>query len=215
MSRLWLDVEAVRQLCPSRQFFKDHAWSIGLGMAALALWAAYPILTIPVFGIALPLGAGWLLVRSMMEDRQLASERARMESATIGALRRAIEEKTIVSLPVRTRDRIVDTPVRITRVDERGVDATDPNRRISTLYSWSRIDIEKLYRSLEAPSIEPNIPESSLAADDKNVVVGWFGAVKRRSDRVAPETSERGIFGAAANFVKSLRGNRSSISGSD
>ena len=72
MLRSWLDVEEIRRFCPSREFFEKHA------------------LTIPVFGIALPLGAGWLLLKSMIEDRRLAAKRTQMERAAIEILRQAI-----------------------------------------------------------------------------------------------------------------------------
>jgi hypothetical protein len=49
----WLDVEEIKRFRPSRQFFETHARTIAISVAALALWAAFPILTIPVFGVAL------------------------------------------------------------------------------------------------------------------------------------------------------------------
>ena len=55
MLRSWLDVEEIRRFYPSRQFFEKHA------------------LAIPAFGIASPLGAGWLLLKSVIEDRRLGA----------------------------------------------------------------------------------------------------------------------------------------------
>ena len=72
MLRSWLDVEEIRRFYPSRQFFEKHA------------------LTIPVFGIASPLGAGWLLLKSMIEDRRLTAKRRQMARAAIEILRQAI-----------------------------------------------------------------------------------------------------------------------------
>jgi hypothetical protein len=202
MLRSWLDIEEIRQFCPSRQFFEKHARTIAISVAALALWAAFPILTIPVFGIALPLGAGWLLLKSMIEDQRLAGKRAQMERAAIEVLRRAIEEKKIVSLPIQTRDKCVDTSVRIVRADELGVEAVDPIRRISNVYPWSRIDIEKLHQGLGLS--EPNGEEASISSRGTGGSVVWFGGAKSESDHPA----WRRYLGAAVDYLKSLRADR-------
>jgi hypothetical protein len=182
-----------------------HAWPIAIGVAALAIWAAYPILTIPVFGIAMPLAAGWLLLRSMIEDQQVASKRAQMERATIVTLRRAIEERTIVSLPIWTRDKSVERLVRIVRVDERGVEAVDPNRRISNAYAWRRIDVEKLHQSLGSVGAEPRGEQLSPLANDPSAGAGWLDRVAPGSDFGAVDSLWRRILRAAAAFVKALR----------
>ena len=62
----------IRRFYPSRQFFGKNA------------------LTIPVFGIASPLGAGWLLLKSMIEDRRLAAKRTQMTRAANEISRQAI-----------------------------------------------------------------------------------------------------------------------------
>jgi hypothetical protein len=206
MLRSWLDFDQIKEFCPSRQFFVKHARSIAIGVAALALWAAFPILTIPVFGIALPLYAGWLLVRSMMEDQRAASKRARMVRAAMVVLRQAIEEKKIVPLPIRTRDKSVDRVVRIVRVDERGVEAVDPIRRISNTYSWTGIDVEKLCQSFSLTEIGPNGEEFSPPANGGGSVVRWIDRAMPGSDDLAVESPWRRILGAAAAFLKTLRG---------
>ncbi len=208
MLRSWLDFDQIKEFCPSRQFFVQHARSIAIGVAALALWAAFPILTIPVFGIALPLFAGWLLLKSMMEDQRAASKRARMERAAMVILRQAIEERKIVSLPVRSRDKSVDKAVRIVRVDERGIEAVDPTRRISNVYPWSGIELEELCKSLGLTEAGLNEEEFSPAADDRSVVVRWIGRAMAGSDDHAVESPWRRIQGAAAAFLKTLRGGR-------
>ena len=73
MLQSWVDVEELKRFLPSRQFFEKHARTIAIGVAALALWAAFPIPAIPVFGIAMPLGASWLLLKSMIEDQRSAA----------------------------------------------------------------------------------------------------------------------------------------------
>lgn len=65
MSRSRLDVEKIRRFCPSRQFFDKHA------------------LTVPAFGVASPLGAGWLVLKSMIVDRRQAAKRTQTERAAI------------------------------------------------------------------------------------------------------------------------------------
>ena len=203
MLRSWLDVEEIRQFCPSRQFFEKHARTIAISVAALALWAAFPILTIPVFGVALPLGAGWLLLKSMIADQRLAAKHTQMERAAIEILRQAIEEKKIVSLPIQSRDKCVDTPVKIIRADESGIEASDPNRRISKVYQWSRIDIEKLYRDLGLS--EPGDEEASFFSRETGGSVVWFGGAKPGSDRDSDLPAWRRYLAAAVDYLKSLR----------
>jgi hypothetical protein len=199
MLRSWLDVEEIRQFLPSRQFFEKHARTIAISVAALALWAAFPILTIPVFGVALPLGAGWLLLKSMIQDQRVAARHTQMERAAIEILRQAIEEKKIVSLPIQTRDKCVDTPLKILRADESGIQASDPNRRISKVYPWSRIDIEKLYRDLGLS--EPGDEEASFSSPAMGGSVVWFGGANPGSDLPA----WRRYLQAAVDYLKSLR----------
>jgi hypothetical protein len=204
MLRSWLDIEEIRQFCPSREFFEKHARTIAISVAALALWAAFPILTIPVFGIALPLGAGWLLLKSMIEDRRLAAKRTQMERAAIDILRQAIDEKKIVSLPIQTRDKCVDTPLKIVRADESGIEASDPDRRISKAYPWSAINIEKLYRDLGLS--EPGGEEASYSSRETGGSVVWFGGAKAGPDRASDLPAWRRYLDAAVNYLKSLRG---------
>ena len=202
----WLDVEELRQFCPSRQFFEKHARTIAISVAALALWAAFPILTIPVFGIALPLGAGWLLLKSMIEDQRLAAKHTQMQRAAIEILRQAIEEKKVVSLPIQTRDKCVDTPLKIIRADERGVEGSDPNRRISKVYPWGSIDIERLYRDLGLS--EPSGEEASFSSRETGGSVVWFGGAKPGTDRASDLPAWRRYLGAAVDYLKSLRADR-------
>lgn len=202
MLRSWLEVEELRQFCPSREFFVKHARTIAISVAALALWAAFPILTIPVFGIALPLGAGWLLLKSMIEDQRLAAKHREMERAAIEILRQAIEEKKVVSLPIQIRDKCVDTPLKITRADERGVEGSDPNRRISKVYPWSSVDIEKLYRDLGFS--EPGGEEAMFSSQETGGSVVRFPGTDRPLDLPA----WRRYLGAAVDYLKSLRADR-------
>jgi hypothetical protein len=204
MLQSWVDVEELKRFLPSRQFFEKHARTIAIGVAALALWAAFPILTIPVFGIALPLGAGWLLLRSMIEDQRLAAKRTHMERAAIGILRQAAEEKRIVSLPIQTRDKCVDTPLKIIRADQSGIEASDPNRRISKVYPWSSIDIEKLYQDLGLS--EPSSEEASFASGDTGGSVVRFRGARPRSERDSDLPTWRRYLDAAVDYLKSLRG---------
>jgi hypothetical protein len=204
MLRSWLDIGEIRQFCPPRQFFEKHARTIAVSVAALALWAAFPILTIPVFGIALPLGAGWLLLKSMIVDQRLAAKHTRMERAAIEILRQAIEAKQIVSLPIQTRDKCVDTPLKITRADENGIEASDPNRRISKVYPWSRIDIEKLYRDLGLS--EPGDEEASFSSRETEGKVVWFGGAKPGSHRASDLPAWRRYLDAAVDYLKSRLG---------
>jgi hypothetical protein len=168
----------------------------------LALWAAFPILTIPVFGIALPLGAGWLLLKSMIKDQRLAAKRGLMERAAIETLRRAIGEKAIVSLPIQTRDKCVDTPVRIVRADESGVEAVDPNRRISNVYPWNRIDIEKLYQVLGLSGTEPDGEEASPFFGGSIV---RLGRPKAGLDGAPDHPAWRRYIDAAVHYLQSRR----------
>ena len=204
MLQSWVDVEEIKRFLPSRQFFEKHARTIAISVAALALWAAFPILTIPVFGIALPLGAGWLLLRSMIEDQRLAAKRTQMERAAIGILRQAAEEKRIVSLPIQARDKCVDTPLKIIRADQSGIEASDPNRRISKVYPWSRIDIEKLYQDLGLS--EPSSEEASFASGDEGGSVVRFRGARPRSERDSDLPTWRRYLDAAVDYLKSLRG---------
>ena len=107
MLQSWVDVEEIKRFLPSRQFFEKHARTIAIGVAALALWAAFPILTIPVFGVALPLGAGWLLLRSMIEDQRLAAKRARRSGycakRSLGRLRESAPRRPRIARHVQRR----------------------------------------------------------------------------------------------------------------
>jgi hypothetical protein len=205
MLQSWLDVEEIKRFCPSRQFFEKHARTIAITVAALALWAAFPFLTIPVFGIALPLGAGWLLLRSMLEDQRLAAKRSRMERAAIEILRQASAEKQIVSLPIQTRDKCVDTPLKIIRVDESGIEASDPERRKSKVYPWSGINIEKLSQDLGLS--EASSEETSFASRDAGGSVVWLGRAKPGRDRDLDVPAWRRRLETAVDYLKSLRRN--------
>ena len=121
---------------------------------ALLVWAMFPILTIPVFGIALPLYAGWLTLKSMIADQQATSRREHIERATVRRLRLAKDEKEVLSIPLRVGDRIVSRRVRITRVDDMGITAVDPEKGISNAYPWKRIAMEELHDSLALSGID-------------------------------------------------------------
>ncbi len=154
MTPSWLEFEQLRQFLPSRQFVVDHRRMIAGVLFALLVWAMFPILTIPVFGIALPLYAGWLTLKSMIADQQATSRREHIERATVRRLRLAKDEKEVLSIPLRVGDRIVSRRVRITRVDDMGITAVDPEKGISNAYPWKRIAMEELHDSLALSGID-------------------------------------------------------------
>jgi hypothetical protein len=145
MEKLQIDYERIKQVLPPIEFFKEHRRSIGAGIAALALLFLYPILLIPAFGIALPLYAGWLTLRSLLADRRIAAERQGIQRIVELYFRQAIADANPITLPVRENDDLVERSARVVEFDERRIELFDPIKLRNYSIAWDDIDLHVLY----------------------------------------------------------------------
>jgi len=154
MQRVWLIFCELGEALPIRRFLTEHALLVGVGVVILALCFAFPILLIPLLGLALPIYSGGLILKSMVDERREASEFARLQRNAAISLREAINEKRVVNLPVLGEASLSGLPVRVTRADEQGIETIDVATEQPASYSWNEINLELFCKNL-APRIRP------------------------------------------------------------
>lgn len=191
MRRLRLNFGRMGRALPPRRFFVERVLPIGTaGVVVLALCLAYPILLIPIVGLALPLYAGGRTLKSLFDDRRKASELALLQRNAAVSLRQAIDEKRVINLPVLVNDSVTGLLVHIVRFDEHGIETIDPIRKQPASYSWNEIDLELLCQNL-GEYIRPSGESRTAELGAGNTLASWIKAISSSTSRRARRRSQR------------------------
>lgn len=176
MRRLRLNFSGMSQTLPPQRFFAEHALLIGAGAVILGLSFAYPILLIPLLGLALPLCAGGLILKSMLDERREASEFALLQQKAAISLREAINEKRDVNLPVLGDANLSGLTVRIIHADDQGIETINVATKQPVSYSWNEINLELFCQNL-AQRIRPIDVNDATEQGARNSSVSWIKAI--------------------------------------
>lgn len=161
MQRLWPILQGISRELPIRQFLTEHALLIGVGVVILALCFAYPLLLIPLFGLALPLYAGGLTLKSMLDDRRKTSAFARLQRNAAVSLRQAISEKKVVNIPLLGDASLSGLAVHVTRADDQGIETIDVVTKQPASYSWNEINLELFCQNLAQHIRPPDVNDAT------------------------------------------------------
>jgi hypothetical protein len=175
MERLHLNLRQIREVLPSRKLLEQHALLLGFAIVGLTLLVVYPVLTIPVFGIGLPLYAGWLTLKSLLADRQKATKRQLMQRTVELYLQQAIADHALIALPVKENGNTVESAANVTRFDQRDIELFDPVRTRNFSVSWTDIDIPALHYHLTG-SKEP-LPAKDASLNKVGLAYIWLQSV--------------------------------------
>jgi hypothetical protein len=176
MQRFWSTFRELSEALPIRRILTEHALLIGVGVVVLVLCFAYPKLLIPLLGLGLPLYAGGLILKSMFDDRREASEFALLQRNAAIALREAINEKTVVNLPVLGDTSLSGLAVRVTGADDQGIETIDVVTKQPARYSWNEINLELFCWNL-AQHIRPADVNDATGQGARDSSVSWIKAI--------------------------------------
>ena len=176
MQRFWPIFRELSDALPIRRFLTEHALLIGVGVVVLVFCFAYPILLIPLLGLALPLYAGGLTLKSMLDDRRKTSAFVCLQRNAAVSLRQAISEKKVVNLPLLGDASLLGLAVRLTGADDQGIETIDVVTKQPASYSWNEINLELFCRNL-AQHIRPTDVNDATEQGARDSSVSWIKAI--------------------------------------